>query len=118
MKDGMPAPVAVTIEVSLGLAFKGWKLSRVNFDTPEGAVRPTIQDASYPRAYTSTVKRESVSISFDVNRVGIPENFRIEKSSNPSLEAEVTAILQRWRFHPGMLAGNPIPVRGTFDFVN
>lgn len=116
MKDGMPVPVAVNVEVAFRL-LGGWGLARAIFSTPDRGVRPTISQAPYPDEYSTHGETGSVTISFDVNRAGIPENFRIDKSSNPSLESEATAILKGWKFHPAMQDGKPIPVRCTFDFV-
>lgn len=116
LKGGMPVSVAVTVEVNLRLMGQ-WGLSRVVFFTPDRAARPTIDEAPYPDAYSPAGETGSVRISFDVNRAGNPENFHIEKSSNPSLESEVTAILKGWKFHPAMQDDNPIPVRCMFEFV-
>ena len=53
-----------------------------------------------------------VLISFEVNRMGLVDNIKIERSINPLVDAEaVKAIKAMPRWKPGMRHGRPIPVK-------
>ncbi|MBN1144124.1 MAG: energy transducer TonB [Bacteroidales bacterium] len=53
-----------------------------------------------------------VLISFEVNRMGLVDNIKIERSINPIVDAEaVKAIKAMPRWKPGMRHGRPIPVK-------
>jgi TonB family protein len=89
IKDGIPVPVAVNVEVNFRLLRESrWFLSRAVFNPPEGTIRPFVKQAPYP-PYTNTpaeIKNGpngSVALSFDVDSGGMTENLHIEKSSNP-----------------------------------
>ena len=119
LKDGMPVPVAVDIEMNFRrLRERGaWALSRAVFNTPDGAIRPVVTLAPYPPLYAATGQTGSVAISFDVNSNGIAENLHIENSSSSAAESEVIRIVRGWQFRPGMKDGQPISVRCTMEFV-
>jgi protein TonB len=64
---------------------------------------------------TSQGKR--VTILFDVNRDGVPENIRIEtKSGSPSLDASALHALQRVDNFGPLPAGDHITVEYSFDY--
>src|SRR5580692_3196427 len=119
LKDGMPVPVMVDIEVNFRLSRDrgAWSLARAVFNPPEGAARPVLTMAPYPPIYTPAGRTGSVAISFDVNPNGTAENLHIEKSSDPALESEVIRIVRGWQFRPGMKAGRPVSVPCTMEFV-
>jgi protein TonB len=53
-----------------------------------------------------------VLVSFEVNRLGLVDNIRIERSINPMIDAEaIKAIMAMPRWKPGMRHGRPIPVK-------
>jgi hypothetical protein len=54
LRDGMPVPVMVDIEVNfrLGRGRGEWALTRAVFNPPEGATRPVVTAAPYPDIYT------------------------------------------------------------------
>ncbi|MFO7371357.1 MAG: energy transducer TonB [Bacteroidales bacterium] len=53
-----------------------------------------------------------VLISFEVNRMGLVDNIKIERSINPLVDAEaVKAIKAMPRWKPGLRHGRPIPVK-------
>src|ERR1019366_3400047 len=133
LKDGMPVPVMVDIELNffLGRGRGEWILSRAVFNPPEGATRPAVTMAPYPSIYTPAGRTGSqfesrttdlrpvrlIAISFDVNPNGTAENLHIEKSSDPALESEVIRIVRGWQFRPGMKGGQPVSVPCTLEFV-
>jgi TonB family protein len=119
LKDGMPVPVAINIEINFRLvrARGAWALSRAVFDTPEGATRPVVTLAPYPPMYAATGQTGSVAVSFDVSPNGVAENLHIEKSSSPAAESEVILIVRGWQFRPGMKDGQPVSARCTMEFV-
>jgi TonB family protein len=117
LKDGMPVPVRVNIEINFRLLEErgAWALSRAAFNPPEGATRPVLTSAPYPPVDTTS---GSVAISFDVNPTGMAENLHIEKSSSPAAESEVIRILRGWQFRPGTKDGEPVSVRCTLEFTS
>src|SRR5665213_767321 len=97
LKGGMPVSVAVTVTVNFGLirarGDAGWGLARAVFDPPEGAIRPVLYRAPYPRT-VSALAAGSVAISFDVDLNGMAANPHIVSSSSPALESEVIRIVR------------------------
>lgn len=116
-KNGVPVTATAIVEVSVGLPYVGWSLTRAEFDTPAGAARPVVVRAPYPSLSRLDQKRGSVTVSLDINRDGAAENLRVEKSSDSALEEEAIKIARDWKFRPATQAGQPIPVRCTLDFV-
>ena len=126
LKDGIPVPVTVNVEINFRIARargeSGWALSRAVFNPPEGATRPVLTLAPYPPpdktpAFTTTGPNGSVVISFDVDPNGIAADLHIEKSSNPALESEAIRIVRGWQFRPGIKDGQPVSVPCTLEFV-
>jgi TonB family protein len=119
MKDGMPVPVLVGVEVNFRLLVErgAWALSRAVFTTPERAARPVLTLAPYPDIYTPAGQTGSVALSFDVEPNGEAANLHIENSSSPALESEVIRIVRGWRFRPGIKDGQTVSVPCTLEFV-
>jgi TonB family protein len=119
IKDGMPVPVMVEVEVNFRLSRErgAWALTRAVFNPPAGATRPAVTMAPYPPIYSPAGRIGSVAISFEVDSKGIAENLHIEKSSDPALEGEVIRIVRGWQFRPGMKDGQPVSVPCTLEFV-
>jgi TonB family protein len=119
LKDGMPVPVMVDIDVSFRLSRErgAWAPASAVFHPPEGGSRPVVIMAPYPEIYTPAGRIGSVTISFDVDPEGIADNLHIEISSDPALESEVIRILRGWKFRPGMKDGQPVTVPCTMEFV-
>jgi protein TonB len=58
-----------------------------------------------------------VTILFDINRDGVPQNIRIEtKSGSPSLDASALHALQRVDNFGPLPAGDHITVEYSFDY--
>lgn len=71
LKNGMPVPVAVDVEVNLRLlpGPSEWGLARAVFNPPEGATRPVVTEAPYSPSFSyPRPTNGSVGISFDVNQ--------------------------------------------------
>jgi TonB family protein len=94
-----------------------WHLVSAAFDPPQGASRPVVLKTQFPP--TSDLEENvSVQVSFDVDPDGMARSVRVDRSSDPKWEAEiVTAFREGWRFQAGAKNGNPVAVRGWFDFV-
>jgi TonB family protein len=120
LKDGMPVPVGVNVEINFRLLEErgAWALSRAAFNPPEGAARPVLTSASYPPVDTTSGPNRSVAISFDVNPDGMAENLHIEKSSGPGAESEVIRIVRGWQFRPGIKDSQPVSVPCTLEFIS
>jgi TonB family protein len=119
VKDGMPVPVMIDVEVNFRLSRErgAWTPASAVFHPPDGVSRPVVIMAPYPDIYTPAGRTGSVAISFDVNPTGIAENLHIEKSFDPALESEVIRIVRGWKFRPGMKDDQTVSVPCTMEFV-
>jgi TonB family protein len=123
-KDGIPVAVQVNEEVFFHTArtLRDWHAVRAVFQTPEGAARPIVIKTKFPATVVEEEnageENASVTISFDIDKKGVPANARVEKSSNAKWEKDLLAALaDGWRFRPGMRDGKPLVVRAWFEFV-
>jgi len=119
VKDGMPVPVSVNVEVDFRLLTDpgAWTPTRVAFDSPDGTARPILTAAPYPPMYAATGETGSVALSFDVFPDGAPANLHIIKSTSPAHESEVIRIVRGWQFQPAIKDGQPVTVRCTMEFA-
>jgi TonB family protein len=51
-----------------------------------------------------------VGVELTVDQHGIPENIRVVKSLNSSMDASVIDAVRQFRFRPGTMDNKPIPV--------
>lgn len=118
MKDGQPVAVMVTIEVNFRLLSgnPGWRLERVDFQTPEGASRPAFDHIEIPPA-SAQAEFATASMSFEVGEDGVPMNLHVRSASDSDSEKLLIATVRDWRFHPAMKDGTPVAVPARFDFV-
>src|SRR5579862_9280341 len=91
MRNGVPVRATATVEMDVGLSERGWSLTRAEFDTRMGADRPVLIRAPYPSLSRVDEKHGTVTVSLDINREGVPENLRAEKSSEATLEMRRSA---------------------------
>jgi len=117
-KAGQPVPVVTNIEVNFRLLPDpySWHLSRAAFVPQEGVTQPTLLNAPYPAP--GPEHPGTVAISFDVDEQGTPTNIRVEKSSAPELDDEVTALIREWRFQAAMRNGIPFVAHAFLDFTH
>lgn len=101
MKDGSAVPVQTSIEVNFGLPDKD-TLHMQSFvcKLPEGASRPKVVKSEHPPT-PGPDETVSVTISFDVDEQGVPENLHLVKLTDPKWENDVIAAMREWRFQPG-----------------
>ncbi len=121
LKDGQPVNVYAQIEVNFRLLDKGreqakWYLRRVEFHTPNGALRPVIAKAVRPRV-TDDANIATATVTFDIDASGAPVNVQIEKSSDDDWARRVTEAIVKWSFTPGSQNGVPVTVSCSMDFV-
>jgi TonB family protein len=121
LKDAQSVNVMAQIEVNFQLLDKGreqakWYLRRVEFHTPEGALRPVIAKAVRPRV-TDDANRLTATVTFDIDASGAPVNVQIEKSSDDDWARRVTEAIVKWHFTPGSQNGVPVTVSCSMDFV-
>ncbi len=119
MKDGTPVAVQVNEEVFFHTqrTLWDWHTVRAMFLPPGGAARPTVIKTKFP-ATVDEEENASVTISFDVDKKGVPVNASVVKSSDAKWEKELLAALaDGWRFRPGVRDGKPVVVRAWFEFV-
>jgi TonB family protein len=48
-----------------------------------------------------------VSVSFEINKKGLPINIQVDKSSDKELEDEVIALIREWRFEAVLMGDVP-----------
>jgi len=116
-KAGQPVDVEITVEVSYRVLSdaNSWHLSRAVFHPQDGATLPVVVRAPYPPE--GRERSGAASVVFDVNEQGLPIHIRVENSSAPELEDEVTALIREWRFQAAMRNGIPVLAHGYLDFV-
>ncbi len=93
-----------------------WHAVRAVFFLPDGATRPVLIKTKFP-ATVDEEENASVTMTFDVDRKGVPSNASVVKSSNPKWEKDLLTALQGWRFKAALRDGKPTPVRAGFEFV-
>ena len=112
-----------------------WHLTRVAFDTPEGASRPVFLSVTYPlgsglaldagpspiideaRIVAAVGRQARAIISFDIDVNGFPRNFQAPDASADVWRNQAIALVRAWRFTPGMKDGKPIQIRCTLSLV-
>jgi TonB family protein len=120
---GMKSGAAVAVRVNEEVFFRtartlwDWHVVRAIFLSSDVDARPVLVKTKFP----PTVDEEenaSVTIAFDIGPSGVPSNAGVIKSSNPKWEKDlVAAVLEGWRFRPGLRDGKPVTVRAWFEFV-
>ena len=120
-KAGEPVNVIATVQVNFRLLDRnstpiGWHLSRAEFQTSQGTMRPTVFTTAVLQVAPNAGPAKA-TIGFVVDSRGIPVDLRVESSSDPDWARDVTAALLRWKFNPGRKGGEPVPVPASMDFV-
>lgn len=128
MKDGTtPVPVMITIEVDFRL-YDGRKKPRIpahipalvpaGSGIPSGKlIPPTLLDYTEPK-YSRSARKNRVAgecvIGLSIDAYGIPQNVRVVRSLEPSLDANAVAAVKRWRYSPTKLInGTNVPFEAT-----
>ncbi len=124
-KDGTtPVPVMITIEVDFRLY--DWPMRRhaapvpstaPGFDTvPSGVLPPILINYVVPK-YSRVARKNRISgdcvIGLTVDTDGIPQNVHVVASLEPSLDENAVAAVNRWRYSPAIINGNPAPFEST-----
>jgi len=69
--------------------------------------------------YSDKGRREKISgaclITLVVDTHGMPQGLKMVRSLEPSMDANALAAVERYRFGPAMLNGEPVPVRITVE---
>ncbi len=119
-KAGEPVNVIATVRelpvLDRNSAPIGWHLSRVEFQTTEGTIRPTVSGVAVLQV-APNADLAKATIGFVVDPQGTPVDLRVESSSDPDWAREVTDALLRWKFNPDEGGGEPLPVPARMDFV-
>jgi periplasmic protein TonB len=131
-----PQPTPVTPKAASGDA--ATQLPQAINQVKNGTAMATVQDRTFGSRYAyylkiisntvaqnwetyeadpTTSQGKRVTLLFDVNRDGVPENIRIEnKSGSPSLDASALHALQRVDNFGPLPAGDHITVEYSFDY--
>jgi len=120
LKDGQPVNVRATVEVNFRLLDKEMEdfthLSQVQFHTPAGATRPTVQSTVLPIRSNGS-KYPRATVTFDINEEGNAANIQVDRTSDDVWASEVIAALRQWKFKPGSKNGVPVSIPCTMDFI-
>jgi TonB family protein len=114
-KEGKPVPVLATVEVSFRLTKLKLRLSRAAFDVPQNGTRPKLVRAVYPSSALTSGR--GLTLLFDVDEHGMPDNIRAEKPDGSKDEADMIAAMRDWRFIPGSKNGVVARIPATFLFT-
>ena len=122
-KSGTKGGTSVAVQVNEEVFFHtqrtlwDWHAVRALFQVPDGAARPIVIKTKFP-ATVNEEENASVTISFDIDKKGVPANAKVEKSSDSKWEKDLVAALgSGWRFRPGLRDGKPLVVQAWFEFV-
>lgn len=118
-KNGTPVAVVANVEVFFHpkRTLWDWHAVRAAFRSAAVETRPTLIKAKFP-ATVDLEENASVTMTFDVSPKGIPLNVQVVKSSDAKWESELlAAVLDGWRFRPGIVDGKPATVSAWFEFV-
>ncbi len=94
--------------------------SRVYEKTDPGITPPRVITQARPRYTRETMqarKQGTVRLSCVVERDGSVSDVQVIQSLDPSLDEEAVETMYRWRFAPGTLNGQPVPVRVETEFT-
>ena len=117
MKEGQPVSVIATIELTFRLP--QWRTESFSVPSREIATRPSIVKDEFPPT-PGGPQKIFVTFLLDVNDQGIPENIRIEKSSDKQWENAALLALSQWRFSPALRDNQPVRAscRLTIAYTN
>ena len=115
MKDGHPVKVMAQIEVNFRLLVFGWNMWGLNFERAPGVSLPALQATHFDAPRSRLPGR--VSLAFDLDETGRPENVRVVRSSDDSLNKSAVSSLRKWRFDPATRDGQPVSTSGTIELT-
>jgi TonB family protein len=79
-----------------------------------GVSAPRLIDQAQPE-YTNKARKAkkegTVTIGVTVDVKGTTQDIQVEHSLAPDLDAAAVRAIKKWRFEPGKLNGQPVPVR-------
>jgi TonB family protein len=116
-KGGTPVPVFVVVDVNFRLLDKKrspWRVTRIDYDAPPGADKPSIAKLAYPQKAPD--KRGTIALTFDIDEHGNPRNLSVDKSADSQPEQVLIEAVKKWRFKPAMKDGQAVAARATFEF--
>ena len=113
-KDGHPVPVMATIELTFRLPRWRWESFSVLSD--DIATRPSIVKDEFPPP-TGGPQKVFISYFLDVSEQGVPENIRVEKSSDRRWENAAMLALSQWRFSPALRNDQPVRASCTLTIA-
>jgi len=58
-----------------------------------------------------------VTLSFRVDKNGVPANFTVENATEPLWGKEAIGVVRAWRFLPAMESGKPVSAEGEIDLA-
>jgi TonB family protein len=127
---GQVPSATVAVNFLLPSRLSRWHLVDASFKPPDGASRPTFLTEPYPLGagvsnkaidegwvISSIPRAATVTLQFDVDEDGVPQDFQVFAVSAPVWGNEAIAVVRHWRFTPGVKDGMPVSVPCTLDLV-
>jgi hypothetical protein len=108
-----------------------WHLIGVRFESVEGISRAKFLTTRFPagagiftraaveegRVIGAIGRQATATISFDINELGIPVDLHVDWMSDTCWGPEAVALVQEWRFTPGVKDEKPVRTRAAVDLL-
>ena len=89
-------------------------VTTTNLRVSTGVKAPVVLDTAEislpPNMLDTLPVGAQVGLALTVDRYGVPQNIRVVKSLNQSLDASVVDAVRQFRFLPGSMDNEPVPV--------
>ena len=131
MAPGTPDALAVVpVNFLLPEKLSRWHLVGASFQPHDGVLRPVFLTEPYPlgpgistkamdegQVIAAIHRSATVTLQFDVDEHGAPEDFQVLAASEALWGDEAIAVVSKWRFNPGLKDGEPVSVPCTLDLI-
>jgi TonB family protein len=72
-------------------------------------------DPKYPKKARKAKLNGTVVLSLIITEAGTPQDIKVKKSLEPSLDRAAIEAVTKWRFQPSTKAGSPVAVNATIE---
>ncbi len=108
------ATISAIVLVLLGFTVNGQVSTHATTLSEASVVRRYFEQAMiYPESALKKGIRGKVTVSLDVMPDGETRNYKIERGTDPMIEAEALRLAMHLLWKPAIVAGNPVPTRET-----
>jgi TonB family protein len=112
----------VPFKIDVPLAFEqlwdsDWHLGAATFQTAGGAARPVFVKTKFPAA-SGDRRIASICLHLTIGKDGAPRDIQVAQSQDARLDKDAVAIVDSWRFKPGIQNRQPVDVPATLTLVH